>query len=264
MIIDLYRMTCVTNLHMGSGDVNYSVVDLEVERDPVLGEPIMNASGVKGALRAFCEEKRGINAPEIIEIFGGGDDTVKGRYKFFSGDLLARPVRVSNGDRSYLLATTSELVNTILYKLTAFDASGTLRSEELPVLDKKPICSVPCREVEGLPTEYYEEKVPLLDTLLDHRAWVLMPPKALANIDLPVIAHNVLENGESKNLWYEEVVPHESVFFLMVGHPNQDAESKLDAILFSEGKSGTIVQFGAGASTGTGYIFLEKIDLRGD
>lgn len=55
MSAKLYRLTCLTNLHMGSGEANYEVIDLEVERDPVLGEPTMNASGVKGALRDFCK-----------------------------------------------------------------------------------------------------------------------------------------------------------------------------------------------------------------
>ena len=259
MRIDLYRMTCLTNLHMGSGDVNYSVVDLQVERDPVLGEPTMNSSGVKGALRAFCEETPGADAGEIVRIFGGGGTSAKGAYKFFSGDLLARPVRVSRGDRAYVMATTPELVNTFLRKLSAFGAAGALRAEELPSLDNGMVCSAACREIEGLPAVKAEKSVPVLETLLGRKDWVLMDPLTLANIDLPVTAHNVLENGESKNLWYEEVVPHESVFLLMVGRPAEDAASGLDAFLFPNGESSAVVQFGAGASTGTGYMLLEKI-----
>ena len=43
----------MTNMHVGNGDVNYNIIDNEVEKDPVTGYPTINASGVKGALREF-------------------------------------------------------------------------------------------------------------------------------------------------------------------------------------------------------------------
>jgi CRISPR-associated protein Cmr4 len=63
----LYKIECLTNLHVGSGDANYSIVDNEVEKDEVLGSPVIHASGVKGALRDFAETSGITN---IVEIFG--------------------------------------------------------------------------------------------------------------------------------------------------------------------------------------------------
>ena len=46
-----YAVKCLTNLHMGSGDTNFNIVDNEVQKDPVTQMPIMHSSGIKGALR---------------------------------------------------------------------------------------------------------------------------------------------------------------------------------------------------------------------
>ena len=49
----IFVIECLTNLHVGNGDVNFNIIDNEVERDDVTGLPTINSSGFKGALRAF-------------------------------------------------------------------------------------------------------------------------------------------------------------------------------------------------------------------
>ena len=39
----------------------------------------------------------------------------------------------------------------------------------------------------------------------------ILPEETFKKIELPVLARNKLDNGISKNLWYEQVVPHESL-----------------------------------------------------
>ena len=63
-----YVVKCITNLHMGSGDVNFNFVDNEVERDPVSNAPSMYASGVKGALRSHFEAY--MTEERVEDIFG--------------------------------------------------------------------------------------------------------------------------------------------------------------------------------------------------
>lgn len=65
----IFVIECLTNLHVGNGDVNFNIIDNEVERDVVTGFPTINSSGVKGALRAFFEEN---DLSNINEIFGFG------------------------------------------------------------------------------------------------------------------------------------------------------------------------------------------------
>ena len=69
---------------------------------------------------------------------------------------------------------------------------------------------------------------------------------------LPVIARNYLENGESKNLWYEELVPHESVFWFMVIGEEKDVET------FHKAVDGKVVQFGGNASLGCGLCRVKQ------
>ena len=75
----LYKMTCLTNLHVGNGDVNYSIIDNEVELDYVLKEPTIPSSGVKGALLSYIEGLK--DYPGLVKtVFGGKEDA--GTYKF--------------------------------------------------------------------------------------------------------------------------------------------------------------------------------------
>ena len=53
----LVWLECITNMHVGNGDVNYNIIDNEVERDPVNHYPTIHSSGVKGALREYFEKK---------------------------------------------------------------------------------------------------------------------------------------------------------------------------------------------------------------
>lgn len=261
-----YKLICLTNLHMGSGDINYDVVDLEVERDPVLREPTMNASGVKGALRDYFDrlnQAGHISRETVLSIFGSDANeknqeeknkgTRQGTYHFLSGDLIARPVRVSEGNPSYVLATTPELLKHVGTKLTAFGLNNPFA--DVPDAQENVVLTgASCKEIENIRAKQVECKP--LEAFLG-KQWALMSPKQLAEIDLPVLAHNVLEDGISKNLWYEQVVPHESVFGLLVIAPEGDTafENALGA--------NTVVQFGAGATTGNGFTRLEKQETGG-
>ena len=64
-----YKIDCITNLHVGSGDLNYNIVDNEVERDAVTGYPVIHASGLKGALREHFSKKKDLPF-KIVDVFG--------------------------------------------------------------------------------------------------------------------------------------------------------------------------------------------------
>ena len=70
--------------------------------------------------------------------------------------------------------------------------------------------------------------------------------------NLPIIARNVLENGESKNLWYEQVLPAETVLYTIIQEENNDL---LNALV----GDGKLVQIGANATIGYGYCKFEQI-----
>ena len=285
MIAHLYRLRCLTNLHVGSGDVNYNIIDNEVEKDPVLEAPIIHATGVKGALRAHFE-RLWQGKPEfekIAKVFGSPvrasksnlDSTRPGSYCFLDAPLLTRPLRVSEfADKgpSFVSATSIEIINaavTLLQGLGIREIGGqSLEQIALPdpkTLPKKGFWKlnkgVAAAKAEGLSVQsvpanagsaFLNSLPGLLRAPLGTDQAVITENSILWDIALPVLAHNHLEDGESKNLFYEEVVPHHSVFLLPVLTPEQ--ENVLESGLLS-----TAVQFGSGASLGYGLTRIEKV-----
>ena len=240
----LYKMTCLTNLHVGNGDVNYNIIDQEVEKDPINGLPMINSSGVKGALREFFEAKWGKNE-KILKYFGSGKENYgQGSYKFLQMDMLFRPLRVSdNSNKSFALSTTKEIVDGFAERVSGL--GGNLDGMKSFSQSNEKVC------IEGgSPITLYNANV----------KWGKMVNKPVAvlenlkNYDLPVIARNCLDdNGISNNLWYEEYVPHESVFGLIILTP-EDMDEDFKKALISEP-----VQFGGNASIGYGLMEIREV-----
>ena len=88
-----YFIECITNLHVGSGDANYGIVDKLVQRDPITDYPTIHASSLKGGLRQHFEEKYGEKWDHVFGKKTLGEDTNTGDYKFLNADLIALPIR---------------------------------------------------------------------------------------------------------------------------------------------------------------------------
>lgn len=231
----ILRLECLTNLHVGNGDVNYNIIDNEVERDPVTLYPVIHASGVKGALREYFKRNE---IPGLDALFGkeagkdGDKGTSPGKLKILSAEMLALPVRASAGDKPYYLVSTE----------TAVKRYCRMNSEFL-----------------GINTDFTPEKVsgvavdgqtPESKVTVDGLTLYLLTDADFSKISLPVLARNHLnEGGISDNLWYEEVVPHESLFFFPVLADKSDRDYLEQ---FRDAVSGQVVQFGGNSSIGYG------------
>ena len=230
----LYKMTCLTNMHVGNGDINYSIIDNEVEKDAVLGEAVIPSSGVKGALRAYAKSE---GFAQLDSVFGSDND-MPGTYKFLSAGLLARPVRITKGEGAYKLATNADIIK-------AFNdlCEGLGLAKQI---DESMITSVNVDiELEG------NKLTKVVTPKFESDEWAVLTE--LSQISLPVSARNSLDDkGISKNLWYEQYVPHHSVFYLIVISPNE--ENAIDSLLNNQ-----VIQFGADASVGCGLVKIERI-----
>lgn len=202
----IYKLTCLTNLHVGNGESNFDIIDNAVEKAPVTGLPTINSSGVKGALRQYFMEQK-IEEKIITDIFGSeqkksqGVGSMPGKVKFYQADLLARPARASQGDRTNYMVTSHEAISIFNQKAKIFG------SNEINAVSAK-------RDeigVEGLADFEVAEIV-----LIDDTCTVIATDCMLRDLPLPVLARNQLEDGISKNLWYEQVVPHKSIFTFVV------------------------------------------------
>ena len=228
-----------TNLHVGNESVvNFSVIDKSVQRDVVTNIPCINSSSLKGALKEYLTQKGLIAKDEIRRLFGSvkndkdengkkNEETQKGSAVFFDANLLFIPECCCNsGEKVYQLAYSNEMLNEFKERAQKLEASC-----EFNVLFKKAIL-------------YGGKIVTPAKTIKEY--------KELCNDDnLPIIARNCLDNGESVNLWYEQVVPSKSVFATIIRLPNGN---ELDLL------HNQIVQIGAHASIGYGYCKMVKLN----
>ena len=270
----LFRMRLVTNLHMGSGEANFNFIDNQVQRDPITEYPNMHPSGIKGALREFFD---GIENKEYVrEIFGSEntekEDNKQGEVSFIEGKLLSIPVR--SNKKSYFMGTTIEIIKEYVEFSKLFGKNTeNLKEieEELKKIEKKlseknrKICVIGNQE-EGLLIESFEndeigfyQEDDILSKVLGIKDIVILKEEIFKDEisrRLPVIARNCLENGVSKNLWYEEVVPRESVFY--TGIVNSQKTSNFED--FCKKLEDNLIQIGANATIGYGFTKFEEVN----
>ena len=266
----IYILEPITNLHVGNGDINYNIIDNEVEKDPLTNYPMINPSGIKGAFRQFIQDNSKINKQDEIDIFGSEpieqnkDEKKKpGKLKFYSGECLGVTMRNEVGKMPYSLVTTKKMlerfiemceVMKIKYNLDVDKldenksykaANGNITVEEIKIDD-----NLKDDEIKKL------FKQIALDTANN---LVIMSHDKIKDISLPVVARNVLDNGISENIWYEEYVPHHSLFFVCVSCEEDEVLK-----IFNEAVNNKIVQFGGNASIGYGLTKVTVFKEGGD
>lgn len=234
-------LECITNMHVGNGDINYNIIDNEVERDFVTGYPVIHSSGVKGALREYFL-KNPTDLVNINKVFGSDErkNNTQGKLKILNADMLAIPARAAKGPDAYYLISTRESVENYKKKCSIF------LNKEIDIIYE----DVSGKSVEGIElvkkTSVLKKDIYMIDE------------SSFRKIPLPVLARNKLDNGESTHLWYEEVVPHESLFIFPVAADDADQEY-LDK--FAEAVSHKVIQFGGNASIGYGLCNVSVLGV---
>lgn len=277
-----YKIHCITNLHMGSGEINFNVIDNEVERDPVNNLPVMYSSGVKGALKDHFRNQ-GAKPDVIKDIFGSeidrkpGENSVPGKVCFLTACLLFLPFRAASGRYPYYLVTTKDILQQFGALYRSIKGKGVADGFEDAVsgLDGDRSYGISTNSVRLEDYSYAGiQRIPeavekALRLFLDNES--LKKAMIIPNHDfgagsnrvvLPVLARNCLDDqGISKNLWYEEVVPHESVFCLPVlSDGTADGDKALDRFHSAVSAGGSsLVQFGANATIGYGLTRVSAL-----
>lgn len=235
----IFKIECLTNLQVGSGEQNADIVDIQVEKDN--GIPCIFASSLKGAFREYYENLKG--KQETKQLFGSASDESgninDGKLKFLEAMLVSRPMRVSKGNSNYVnVADYDNLIRiNSLYK--------SLCDKQLFSIDKKEledgvIYGNENIEVEGLKSKSAEK---INDCFYANDFTYSLIP-------LPIQARNNL--GEKRNLWYEEYVPYGSVFYFGV-----IAEEEYLNI-FTETFDSKCVQIGGNSSIGFGLCKISE------
>lgn len=220
----LWQITAKTNLHVGNeNSTSYGIIDKAVQRDVLTGLPCINSSSLKGAINEYCCSV-GMSAEERKDLFGSDkkgnkSDSKKGGAVFYDAHILYLPVQ--DDENLFTYATSKSVMEQMKTRLEMFGIKNI-----------NPI------QFKGAASRQYG------------KSWLRDDFASLCSDEnLPIIARNVLENGESKNLWYEQVVPAETIFYAVTQEPSD---------VLANAIKGKFVQVGANATIGYGYC---KFDL---
>ena len=227
----VFLITAKTNLHVGNesgGD--FSIIDKAIQRDPLTGLPCINSSSLKGAINEFCSKSPDSSLKDDEELrkklfgsdkTGKSNDSQKGTAIFFDAKLLYLPQQpnIDQGIEEPYILNTSETIIKLMNDRVRLFAPGFEYERE--------------QEAKQISHELF---------------------KSICNDDnLPIIARNVLDNGESKNLWYEQVLPAETVLYTIIREEKYKVVGDENGDKLAEALNGKIVQIGANATIGYGY-----------
>lgn len=266
-----YKIECLTNLHAGSGDSGIGVIDKMVQRDAITNMPVIYSSSLKGAFREYFEEgpEKDVLAGYAKKIFGknvkedgGNTNDGKGDVVFNEAQLLGLPVG-SNKQPFFIATSKLTLLNWVdKAKLLLANIDAALNEEinalpdlnyGSPVILGSAIPGLFAADYENVSS--YAGNFTRLKSLLGANILLLHHDdfkEQCSDYNLPVIARNNLENGESQNLWYEQIVPQKSIFAFNT-YTNKTADD------FFSNINGKVVQLGANSSLGYGYCVIKKI-----
>lgn len=255
-----------TSLHPGA-ESSGGVVDLPVARESTTAYPVLPGSGLKGALRDCYEASKSQEAAKAV--FGKPDDA--GGIAVCDGRLLLLPIRSLTGHYrwvtcSYIMERLQrdlklagmqvkfQLSEKIEQGKAAAATAGDIFLEEL---------SFTVQANQNLISSFAQAIAPLIkhQTVRDRLVNQLVIVgdddfKYLASYGLPVNARNVLDDKTktSKNLWYEETVPPDTLFYSLV-IPMQGKDDQLGQIkgLFDESP---YLQVGGNETVGQGWCVV--------
>lgn len=267
----VYRIRALTNLHAGSGEENYGLIDKLVQRDVLTGLPCIHPSSLKGALKQYLDHA-GLSAADLKHIFGSdaqinkaglGGQYQSGEYAFLGAHLLALPV--ASDKHTYVMVSSPLVLRTLA------DFAGQLGFAwkdgdawtAFTQLDDKPLplgihcsgkLSLGDQEVHlNAPGSQLQAAADALLALIGEGPVALVSDETFRilcdDLHLPVMARNSLDDGISKNLWYEQVLPRQTRMVAFFIAPENDPHT----YSFDQKNTSGLVQIGGNASVGYGF-----------
>ncbi|KKO18866.1 MAG: type III-B CRISPR module RAMP protein Cmr4 [Candidatus Brocadia sp.] len=266
----LFTFYALTPLHAGAGD-SAGAIDLTVQREKHTEYPVVFSSAMKGSLRCFFEWD-GPSETDINAIFGteGNDqrDSASGKVVFTDAKILLFPVRSSEGvfkwitcpfvierlkrDLQFIGISRNEAAaDNIAFRSPAYASRVILEDFPVAVADGSASSSALFAFLKSLTVPHF-----FPEDIFRQRLIIVADDifKTLVTTATQVIARNVLDNDtkKSKNLWYEEVVPADAVFYTIMKpayRGSDDVMLKLCAKI-----AGRILQIGGNETIGYGFV----------
>lgn len=268
----LLGMLAETAIHPGTGRSG-GVIDLPVAREAATDYPFIAGSSLKGAFRDKTETaKEKEKGKELADKWFGKANSA-GELLVSDARLLLLPVRSLTGSYRWLTCThiLERLCRDMWRAGLTFDAG-------VPEVDKGNVHTCGSGKI------YLEERqlsigpepdgklIKILAALIPHAVTRGRINKTLAVVSdddfawfaryaLPVQARNVLddETKQSKNLWYEESLPADTLMYAVVAGRNNAAEETLKSLFEDD----AYIQVGGNETVGAGW-FAVKVHSSGE
>lgn len=238
-----------TPLHPGTGQ-SAGVVDLPVQRERHTGFPIIPSSSLKGSLRRAAERHWG-DGDRTVEILfgpkleaGGGNEAYAGALTFTDARLLAFPVRSLSDVFLWVtcplllgrLARDLRLIGVEMPDLSALRGvylgaeeilvadgrSGTVVLEDISfqAVPNEVWADAGRRLAEFLPGgaahSLYREKFARHVALISDSDFSYLVKNSTQVTARIALDENKTTSGQGGNLWYEETLPPDSLFSVLV------------------------------------------------
>lgn len=217
-----------TNLHVGNENLaNYGVIDQAIQRNVTTEIPCINSSSLKGAIKEYIANK--VAEISCQSVFGSdkasdNNSVQKGNTIFFDANLLYLPVQCTDEENClFKLGYQGEVLEAFIRQLNMLHIEGVTQERVADIVK------------QYVPVPFIEKKLKEISS----------------DENLPIIARNKLDNGESENLWYEQVLPSMSILGTLICTD----DDKLEAAL-----NGALIQIGANATIGYGYCKFIKLN----
>lgn len=288
---NMYMIETLSNMHVGSGDTHFGIVDNLIQRSPVTNVPVIHSSGLKGSLREYFAGPI-LNTDEIRDLFGADVEegskeksnqfiNSPGHLIFFEANMLTLPLR--SNQNVYYNCTSEEVLMDYLKSMKDFvkhdliydDIKNWLRTMDLNSHDFYYFNGDMGVEIEDLINGIkYSSTIPenvkkfLSDYCkIDVTKLAVFNSSIFSSIckdSIPVVARNFIKpDGISGNLFYEEVLPRKTKLYFILGYDsylNHPDKATLKTKYETEfNKSDNIYQFGANYSIGYGFSKTEKV-----
>lgn len=270
-------MYCETPLHAGSGQA-IGAVELPVQREKITNWPMVQASGLKGAFRSAYEDNNGQNTNDIFGSDNSGDQA--GAVSIGDARLLLFPVRSSFAP--FLWVTCPAI-------LRKFKRDGRIVGKEygwiIPeVADEKylglsgdakniifeDLMLASAGKIEPQVLESIKKVTPQDDVYNTSKLEEYLFLVSDASFSMLVengteIQARIVLNKDTKtsgNLWYQELVPSNTVFYTVISTADARKEKEEDrksAALLMKSLKETIkeyVQIGGDETLGRGWTRL--------
>lgn len=262
-----------TNLHLGIGQAS-GAVDLPVAREKTTGYPVIVGSSLKGALKDTAEQYQTCNEIDLDleRIFGSQKQA--GAVAVTDGRLLLLPVRSLNSHYKWvtcpyllerfqrdceLAGTPAESIDLQTFRdfndgKVSAAGKGRLYLEdahfEIIESDLTPLAEAikPLIKHDSVKERLAENLV-----VVSNAEFAFFATYALA-----INARNQLDDMKtSKNLWYEETIPPDSLFYtLLFARPGEEGSLNSLVQLF---KQHPYLQVGGNETVGQGWCSVSCI-----